>query len=179
MSNTSQHASGGRPQKTAKDREADLKLKKARIRQLRKANEENEEQIQDPIVQHEAEIHERDEVIAKLQQKNVSKKKLKHQLKVREDEKHAVEKRFEALCEYYRNLYGRNKSLVKNLTNSEEAQGHSVKAVALRKKIWKVKGSTLESFFEDLDPDSSSSSESETSEEEADVKSEKSGEESD
>lgn len=166
-------------QKAAKDREADLKLEKARSRQHMKANEENEEQIQDLIVQHEAEMHERDECIAKLQQNNPSKKKLKHQLKVQEDEKHALGKRFEALCEYYRNLYGRNKSLVKSLTNSEEAQGHSVKAVALRKKIWKMKGSTLESIFEDLDPASSSSSESETSEEKADVKSEDSGEESD
>ncbi|EAT89018.2 hypothetical protein SNOG_03813 [Parastagonospora nodorum SN15] len=177
-------------QKAAKDREADLKLKKARIRQLLKANDENEEhtaklqseaeeRVQDLVVQHEAEIHDRDEFIAKLQQKNVPKKKLKHQLKVLEDEKGTVEKRFEALCDYYRNLYGRNKSLVKVLTKSEEAKGYSFKAVALRKKIWKMKGSTLESIFEDLDPDSSSSSESQTSEAEADVKSEESGKESD
>jgi hypothetical protein len=177
-------------QKAAKDREADLKLRNARIRQLLKANDENEEhatklqseaeeRVRDLVVQHEAEIRDRDEVIAKLQQKNVPKKKLKHQLKVLEDEKHTVERRFEALCDYYRNLYGRNKNLVRILTNSEEAKGHSVKAVALRKKIWKMKGSTLESIFEYLDPDSSSSSESESSEEEADVKSEEIGKESD
>lgn len=102
-------------QRHAKDREVALKQKSSRVRQLLRTEEAHKQQILD--LQGQAkdrtqnmtadyeELRQRDHSIAKLQRKIVSRRKLKHQIKVLEDEKHTSKEHFDALCAYYRHLY--------------------------------------------------------------------------